>query len=51
MSIAGKVNSHRDPRIDVLSGFALIMIFVDHIPADKFNRLTLHNFGFCDAGL
>ena len=49
MSIAGKVNSHRDPRIDVLRGFALIMIFVDHIPADKFNRLTLHKFGFCDA--
>ena len=39
----------RDPRIDVLRGLALLMIFVDHIPDDLLNRITLHNFGFCDA--
>lgn len=26
--------SPRDPRIDLLRGFALIMIFIDHVPAD-----------------
>src|SRR3954471_10356026 len=39
----------RDPRVDVLRGLALLTIFIDHIPADSLNRLTLHNFGFCDA--
>lgn len=43
------IPSGRDPRIDVLRGLALLMIFVDHIPADLLNRATLHNFGFCDA--
>jgi hypothetical protein len=41
--------SRRDPRIDVLRGLALAMIFVDHIPADVLNTVTMHNFGFCDA--
>jgi hypothetical protein len=27
-----------------------MMIFVDHIPHDSLNWVTLHNFGFCDAG-
>jgi len=44
---AGK--PERDPRIDVMRGLALLMIFVDHIPDDRLNRVTLHNFGFCDA--
>lgn len=39
----------RDHRIDVLRGFALLMIFVDHIPANVLSLATLHNFGFCDA--
>jgi hypothetical protein len=39
----------RDPRIDVFRGLALMMIFVDHIPDDFLNRITLHNFGFSDA--
>lgn len=42
-------NSRRDPRIDIIRGLALLMIFVDHMPADLLNRVTLHNFGFCDA--
>jgi len=39
----------RDARIDVLRGLALLTIFVDHMPDDILNRVTLHNFGFCDA--
>jgi hypothetical protein len=41
--------SKRDPRIDVLRGLALLMIFVDHIPANVLSLATMHNFGFCDA--
>jgi hypothetical protein len=32
-----------------MRGLALLMIFVDHTPADPLNRVTMHNFGFCDA--
>lgn len=39
----------RDHRIDVLRGLALLMIFVDHIPANVLSLATMHNFGFCDA--
>ena len=39
----------RDLRIDVIRGLALLMIFVDHMPSDLLNRVTLHNFGFSDA--
>jgi hypothetical protein len=41
--------SSRDPRVDVLRGAALLMIFVDHMPGNPLSLLTLHNFGFCDA--
>jgi len=41
--------SRRDPRVDVLRGLALVMIFIDHIPGDFLNLVTLRNFGFCDA--
>lgn len=30
-------------------GLALVIIFVDHIPFDRFARLTLRNFGFTTA--
>jgi hypothetical protein len=43
------VRSKRDPRLDVLRGAALLMIFVDHLPGNTLALLTLHNFGFCDA--
>ncbi len=43
------VGTARDPRVDVLRGLSLLMIFVDHIPGDDLNWLTLHNFGFSDA--
>jgi hypothetical protein len=41
--------SSRDPRIDFLRGFALITIFIDHVPANPLNLLTMRNFGFADA--
>ena len=34
MTPALLVASKRDPRIDVLRGIALVMIFVDHIPGN-----------------
>jgi hypothetical protein len=49
MTPASAVASKRDPRIDVLRGIALLMIFVDHIPANTLGLVTLHNFGFSDA--
>ncbi len=39
----------RDARVDVVRGFALLTIFVDHIPQNAPALLTLHNFGFSDA--
>jgi hypothetical protein len=40
---------NRDPRIDVVRGMALLMIFVDHIPGNALGLGTLRNFGFSDA--
>lgn len=42
-------SSKRDPRIDVLRGFALLTIFVDHLTGNFLGTLTLRNFAFCDA--
>jgi hypothetical protein len=39
----------RDPRLDFFRGLALWFIFVDHIPSNIVNWLTLRNFGFSDA--
>ena len=39
----------RDGRVDALRGIALLMMFVDHIPQNLLNRLTLRNLGFADA--
>ncbi len=39
----------RDPRVDVLRGLALLMIFIDHIPRNAPALFTLHNLGFSDA--
>lgn len=41
--------SLRDTRLDVLRGFALLTIFVDHVPHNSLSMLTLRNFGFADA--
>jgi len=39
----------RDLRIDFFRGVALICIFVDHVPGNRFSELTLQNYGFSDA--
>jgi hypothetical protein len=43
------VSSARDPRIDVLRGLALVMIFINHVPRNFFEQFTSRNFGFSDA--
>jgi hypothetical protein len=40
--------SRRDPREDILRGFALLKIFFDHIPDNPIATLTLIIFGFTD---
>jgi len=40
---------HRDLRLDACRGLALWFIFIDHIPGNAFDRLTLRNYGFCDT--
>jgi hypothetical protein len=42
-------SAKRDPRLDILRGLALFMIFVDHIPENVVALVTMHNFGFADA--
>lgn len=39
----------RDPRIDLFRGLLLVMIFVDHVPGNWYENLTLRNIGFSDA--
>jgi hypothetical protein len=39
----------RDLRIDLVRGIANLSIFVDHIPHNAVNLLTLRNFGFAGA--
>jgi len=39
----------RDLRLDLFRGLALWLIFVDHIPSNAVNWLTIRNFGFSDA--
>lgn len=41
--------SFRDPRLDVFRGAALLMIFINHMPGNLFQALTLQRFGFADA--
>src|SRR5882724_7496799 len=45
-SLAARV---RDPRIDFTRGIANWFIFLDHIPHNAVNLLTLRNFGFSGA--
>src|SRR5438552_8034621 len=35
--------------IDFWSGFALLTIFIDHVPENIFQHVTQKNFGFSDA--
>jgi hypothetical protein len=41
--------SDRDLRIDFLRGLALIIIFIDHVPANVLSRFTPRTFGFSSA--
>ena len=39
----------RDPRLDVLRGLSLVMIFINHVPGNVYEKFTSRNFGFSDA--
>ena len=39
----------RDLRLDFFRGVALIFIFLDHIPSNLVNWITVRNYGFSDA--
>ena len=39
----------RDLRLDLFRGLALWLIFLDHIPANIVNWVTIRNYGFSDA--
>ena len=39
----------RDLRLDAFRGLCLAMIFINHVPATVFEKLTSRNFGFSDA--
>jgi hypothetical protein len=45
----GKQGHPREVRLDFFRGIALFFIFLDHIPANALNWLTIRNFGFSDA--
>ena len=49
VSFTGAPPQRRDSRIDLLRGFALLTIFIDHVPDNPLNLLTMRNFGFSDA--
>ncbi len=44
-----RVKSARDPRLDVIRGLCLVMIFINHVPGNPFENYTSRNFGFSDA--
>ena len=41
--------SERDLRLDLFRGLALWLIFLDHIPQNIVNWVTIRNYGFSDA--
>src|SRR5947208_2292369 len=43
------VPTGRDLRLDLFRGLALWLIFVDHIPSNIVNWITIRNYGFSDA--
>ena len=49
-SVPPKVKGTRPPNeIDFWRGFALIAIFINHVPGIFFERFTHRNFGFSDS--
>lgn len=49
IQITPQVPRPRDHRIDLFRGLLLVMIFVDHVPGNGYEYLTLRNWGFSDA--
>ena len=43
------VATERDLRLDLFRGLALWLIFLDHIPENIMNWITIRNYGFSDA--
>jgi hypothetical protein len=43
------VPTQRDLRLDLFRGLALWLIFLDHIPSNVVNWVTIRNYGFSDA--
>src|SRR6266852_2428970 len=41
--------AQRDLRLDLFRGLALWLIFIDHIPSNIVNWVTIRNYGFSDA--
>ncbi|MFD0979564.1 OpgC family protein [Tropicimonas aquimaris] len=39
----------RDTRIDAFRGVALVMIFINHMPGNPYEKYTIGNWGFSDA--
>jgi hypothetical protein len=44
-----KTLGKRVDAIDFWRGFALLTIFIDHVPDNAFQQITIRNFGFSDA--
>src|SRR5258705_9079424 len=42
-------SGERDLRLDLFRGLALWLIFLDHIPSNVVNWVTIRNYGFSDA--
>lgn len=49
IAIVPSEKSVRDTRIDVLRALALVTIFINHVPGNYLEHLTLKNFGFSDS--
>src|SRR6476661_4159836 len=48
-SAAVAIPTERDLRLDLFRGIALWLIFLDHIPTNIVNWVTIRNYGFSDA--
>ncbi len=49
LALHHKLVTSRDHRIDWLRGIALVSIFINHMPGNRFENWTTRNFGFSDA--
>ena len=49
LSMAPTITAERDLRLDLFRGIALWLIFLDHIPTNIVNWITIRNYGFSDA--